>query len=104
MNFLQATMQTFKSVPESIKVSGMNTKGNYLTLTTGAVHAHSNKLNGAQSYMSKANDVQAYRFNPNGTPEEILANNPGVFQGTDGNYYVPNKWSADEPFLIDSSK
>ena len=55
-------------------------------------------------YMSKANDVQAYRFNPNGTPDEILANNPGVFRGSDGKYYLPNKWNPNEPYLIDTSK
>ncbi len=54
--------------------------------------------------MSKANEVDAYRFNPNGTPEEILANNPGVFRGADGKYYIPNKWSPNEPYLIDPSK
>ena len=53
--------------------------------------------------MSKANDVQAYRFNPNGTEEEILANNPGVF-AKDGKFYVPNKWNPQEPYLIDPSK
>ncbi len=104
MNMAQATVQTFKTIPEALKVSGQNVKGNVLTWTTGNIHAHSNKLQGAESYMSKANDVQAYRFNPNGTPEEILANNPGVFRGADGKYYLPNKWSPSEPYLIDPSK
>ena len=60
-------------------------------------------LEGAESYMSKANNVQAYRFNPNGSPEEILANNPGVFV-KDGKYYIPNKWNPDAPYEIDFSK
>lgn len=94
----------FKSMPEAFKVSGQNIKGNVLTWTTGTVHAHSNQLQGAELYMSKANDVQAYRFNPNGTPEEVIANNPGVFRGSDGKYYLPNKWSPKEPYLIDPSK
>lgn len=104
MNIAQATAKNFKVLPEALKVSGQNTKGNVLTWTTGNIHAHSNKLQGAEPYMSKANDVQAYRFNPNGTPEEILANNPGVFRGADGKYYLPNKWSPNEPYLIDASK
>ncbi len=104
MNALEATVQAFKSTPEALKMSALNTKGNVLTWTTGTVHAHSNALQGAESYMSKANDVQAYRFNPNGTPEEILANNPGVFRGADGKYYLPNKWNPSEPYLIDTSK
>ena len=94
-------LQTMKS---SAEVSAQNAKGNFLTLKTGTVHAHSNELQGAHQYMSKANDVQAYRFNPNGTPEEILANNPGVFRGADGKYYLPNKWNSAEPYLIDPSK
>ena len=104
LNMAQATLRTFKTIPEALKVSGQNVKGNVLTWTTGNIHAHSNKLQGAEGYMSKANDVQAYRFNPNGTPEEILANNPGVFRGADGKYYLPNKWAPNEPYLIDTSK
>ena len=104
MNIAQATVQTFKTLPEAVKMSGLNAKGNVLTWTTGTVHAHSNVLQGAEPYMSKANDVQAYRFNPNGTPDEILANNPGVFRGQDGKYYLPNKWNSSEPYLIDTSK
>lgn len=104
MNAVQATLQAFKSTPEALKMSALNTKGNVLTWTTGTVHAHSNALQGAEAYMSKANDVRAYRFNPNGTPDKILANNPGVFRGSDGKYYLPNKWNPNEPYLIDTSK
>ena len=104
LNIFQASKQTFKVTPEALKVSGLNAKGNVLTAVTGKVHAHSNKLQGAHKYMSKANEVDAYRFNPNGTPEEILANNPGVFRGTDGNYYVANKYKPEAPFLIDTTK
>ena len=93
-----------KTMKSSAEVSAQNAKGNYLTWKTGTVHAHSNQLQGAEPYMSKANDVQAYRFNPNGTPDEILANNPGVFRGADGKYYLPNKWNPSEPYLIDPSK
>jgi hypothetical protein len=104
LNTVEALAQNFKVLPEALKVSGQNIEGNVLTLATGNVHAHSNQLQGSNAYMSKANDVQAYRFNPNGTPEEILANNPGVFRGADGKYYLPNKWSPEEPYLIDTSK
>ena len=102
---MQATVQAFKAVPESLKVSGLNAQGNIATWSTGVVHANSNALrNGQVKYMSKANEAQAYRFNPNGTPDEILANNPGVFQGDDGNFYIPNKWNPDAPYQIDMSK
>ncbi len=95
----------FKSAPEAIKVSGANIKGNVLTWTTGKIHANSNTLRKNQvKYMSKPNEAQAYRFNPNGTEADILKNNPGVFKGQDGNYYVPNKWNPDSPHLINTSK
>ncbi len=100
----EALIQNFKATPEAVKMSGLNAKGNVLTWTTGKIHAHSNALQGAEKYMSKANDVKSYRFNPQGTPEEILANNPGVFRGADGKYYLPNKWNPGEPYLIDTSK
>lgn len=94
-----------KVAPEALSVSARNAKANLLTLTTGKIHAHCNELReDTMPYKSKPNDVQAYRFNPNGTPEEILANNPGVFQGEDGCFYVKNKWDASAPFKIDTSK
>ena len=104
LSLFQASKQNFTVVPEALKVSGLNAKGNLLTWTTGIVHAHSNKLQGAHKYMSKANEVDAYRFNPNGTPEEILANNPGVYRGPDGKYYIPNSGKPEAPYLIDASK
>lgn len=93
LNTVKALVENFKVIPEALKVSGQNIKGNVLTWTTGTVHAHSNQLRGAEPYMSKANDVQAYRLNPNGTPEEILANNPGVVQ-VNGKYGVVDKWAT----------
>ena len=105
MSIIQSTIQAFKSTPEAIKMSGINAQANITTWTTGVVQANSNALrNGQVKYMSKANEAQAYRFNPNGTPEEIVANNPGVFQGDDGNFYVPNKWNESAPFKIDTTK
>lgn len=94
-----------KVAPEALSVCARNIKGNLLTATTGRVHAHCNELReDTMPYKSKPNDVQAYRFNPNGTPEEIIANNPGVFQGEDGCFYVKNKWDASSPFKIDTTK
>ena len=105
MNALQATVQCIKSAPQAIAQSAANIKGNYLTLSTGVVHANSNALrNGQVEYMSKANEVKAYRFNPNGSESEILKNNPGVFKNADGQYCIPNKWSPEEPYIIDTTK
>lgn len=104
LSIAQATIQNFKVAPEAIKMSAVNAKGNFLTWTTGNIYAHSNKLQGAHEYMSKANEVKAYRFNPNGTAEDIIANNPGVFQDADGNFCLPNKWDPSKPYIIDTTK
>lgn len=71
--------------------------------TSKVIKAGSPELQDAIPYMSKANDVQAYRFNPNGTAKEVLSNNPGVYM-KDGKYFIPNKWDANNPYLIDTSK
>jgi len=90
-----------KAMPEAFKQSGLNIKGNALTWTSAlkgdnVIYANSNKLRalGEQhAYMSKANDVEAYRFNPNGTTKEILANNPHVEQ-VNGKFGVQDKWAT----------
>lgn len=102
---LKSLIGCFKSTPEALKTCGANIKGNVLTWTTGNIHANSNTLRSEQvKYMSKPNEAQAYRFNPNGTETDILNNNPGVFKGQDGNYYVANKWNPDSPHLINTNK
>ncbi len=104
-NIIQSTVNCFKTVPNAITQSAKNIKGNFLTAATGTIHANSNALRKGQvGYMSKANEAQAYRFNPNGTEEEILANNPGVFKDANGHYCIPNKWNPEEPYIIDTSK
>lgn len=104
-NPIQNLVNCAKVTPEATTVCLKNAKGNFLTLATGRLHANCNELReDTMPYKSKPNDVQAYRFNPNGTPEEIVSNNPGVFRGEDGNFYVKNKWDANAPFRIDTSK
>ena len=104
-NPFKNTVNCIKVSKDSLLQSGTNIKGNFLTLTTGNIHANSNVLRKNQvKYMSKANEAKSYRFNPNGTDEEILANNPGVFKGEDGKFYVNNKWDAKHPFAIDPTK
>lgn len=104
-NVLESLTGCFKATPEALKTCGANIKGNVLTWTTGNIHANSNALRSEQvKYMSKPNEAQAYRFNPNGSEADILKNNPGVFRGQDGNYYVANKWNPDSPHLINTNK
>ena len=55
-------------------------------------------------FVSKPNEVTAYRFNPNGNENDILKNNPHSFKGEDGKFYIPNKWNSDEPYVIDTKK
>lgn len=100
------TINCIKTTPQALAQSAANLKADYLTAATGAIQANSNALRAGtkgNEIVSKANDAQAYRFNPNGTPDEIVANNPGVFVGDDGNYYVNNKWDANNPFRVDTS-
>lgn len=104
-NPIQNLVNCAKVTPEAISISAKNAKGNFLTIATGRLHANCNELReDTMPYKSKPNDVQAYRFNPNGTPDEIVANNPGVFRGEDGHFYIKNKWDANAPFKIDTTK
>jgi len=89
-----------KSTPDALKVS----KGNIVTNLTGTIQADSTLLrtNVHETY-SKAADTEVYRFNPNGTPEEVLANNPNVsYEAKSGKYYVQTSWG--EKAYIDSSQ
>lgn len=109
-NPVKNVAQVFKSIPNAAKTSVQNIHGNIATWTTGVVHDNSNQMRalkaqyGEVKYMSKANEVQAYRFNPNGTDAEIMANNPGVFKNADGQWCIPNKWNPEAPFVIDTTK
>ena len=94
MNAIQATWQAIKSTPEALKVSGINAKANILTWSTGTIHPHSNimRKDVHQAY-SKPNEPKVYRFNPNGTPDEILANNPQVqYDAAAKKYYIQTSW------------
>lgn len=101
LNALQATAQCFKSTPEALKVSAANIKGNALTLTTGVVQKGSNKLQGGQQGTSKATTADVKKFDLSGSTEEVLQKyaDAGIFE-KDGNYYIPNKWNAQEPYLV----
>lgn len=101
-------MSTIRAMGENIAIApkaigqavGKYTPKPFSTVIT----AESPELQGATKYISKPNDVQAYRFNPNGTEKEILANNPHVYKTSDGKYAIPNKWNPNEPYIIDPSK
>ena len=94
MNALQATWQSIKSTPEALKVSASNIKGNVLTWTTGTIHPNSNFMRkDVYHAYSKPNEPKVYRFNPNGTPDEILANNPQVqYDAAANKYYIQTSW------------
>ena len=101
-------MSTVRAMAENVKVApkavaqavGAYKPAPFTTLIT----ANSPELANATQYMSKPNEVKAYRFNPNGSEEEILANNPNVFKTADGKFAIPNKWNPNEPYIIDPSK
>jgi hypothetical protein len=98
LNLCQTVAKTFKVVPDAVKISVRNTKGNFLTYTTGQVHANSNATRkdvqiGYQS--GNGNKVEAYKIDLNGSVEEVLAKNPGVsYEAETGKYYVQTSWGA----------
>ena len=77
-------MSTVRAMAENVKIApkavaqavGAYKPAPFTTLIT----AKSAELQNATQYISKPNEVKAYRFNPNGSEEEILANNPHVFK------------------------
>ncbi len=101
MNAIQATMQCFKSAPEAVSSSLTNVKANFLTLKTGVIQKNSNKLQGGQQATSKATTADVKKIDLSGSTDEILQkySDSGIFY-KDGNYYIPNKWNADEPYLV----
>jgi len=88
----------FKSMPEALKQSGLNIKGNYQTLTTGVIHANSNATRtGVETGYQAGNKVQdAYKVDLTGTVEEVLAKNPGLKYDAQANkYYVETSWGEN---------
>ena len=98
LSLCQTVAKTFKVVPDAVKVSAKNTKGNFLTYTTGQIHANSNATRkGVQvGYQSgNGNKVEAYKIDLNGSVEEVLAKNPGLsYEAETGKYYVQTSWGA----------
>lgn len=67
----------------------LNIKANILTFLTGVVHPNASALKNAETFMSKP--VKAYRFDPIGSINEVLARNPGVTVTKKGKYCVLDK-------------
>ncbi len=97
----QSTAQIIPAVaPKATQTTPIARAAAATTAPVGVIKAGSPELaNTSPTFMSSPSTVKAYRFNPNGTKAEILANNPGVFE-KDGQYFVPNKWSPEQPFAI----
>lgn len=109
LNTAQALVKCYKVTPEALSVSKTNIQTNFSTLlasrnASDVVTANSKTLKSATKYMSKPNDAQAYRFNPNGSEADILKNNPGTFRNAEGKYCIPNKWAPESPHIIDLTK
>lgn len=98
LNIFQSAVKTFKVVPEAAKISIRNGKGNFLTYTSGQIHANSNATrDGVQvGYQSgKGQSVEAYKIDVNGSVDEVLAKNPGLsYEAETGKYYVQTSWGA----------
>ena len=97
LNIFRATAKTFKVIPDAYRVSVINGKGNFLTYTTGQIHANSNATrNGVEvGYQSDGKKLEAYKIDLNGSVDEVLAKNPGLSYDADaGKYYVQTSWGA----------
>jgi hypothetical protein len=97
LNIFRATAKTFKVIPDAYRVSVINGKGNFLTYTTGQIHANSNATrNGVEvGYQSDGKKLEAYKIDLNGSVDEVLARNPGLSYDADaGKYYVQTSWGA----------
>ena len=89
-----------KALPETIKQSGMNIKGNYLTWMSAlkgdkVIYANSNATrNGVLIGEQSGNKVpDAYKVDLEGTVDEVLAKNPGLsYDAEAGKYYVQTSW------------
>ena len=99
-NIVKDTATCFKVAPEAIKVSGTNIAGNVSTLASGTITKGSNKLQGGTKGTSKATSADVKRLDLTGSQEEVITRykDSGIFY-KDGEYYIPNKWSAEEPYL-----
>ena len=89
----------FEVAPDSFTVS----KANIVSNLTGVFQPNSTLLRKSYEGYSKPVETEVYRFNPKGSTEEILANNPHVsFETETGKYYVQTNWG--EKAYIDLNK
>ncbi len=91
-----------KAIPESLKVSQLNAKGNILTWASAlkgdkVIYKNSNATrSGVMVGRQTGNPVEdAYRVDLKGSVEEVLAKNPGLSYDKElGKYYVQTSWGA----------
>lgn len=113
LTYAQAVKTAIKSTPDALKTSGQNIKGNALTWMSQikgdkVIYAHSNATRqdvmvGHQS--GGGNKVESYKVDLTGTPEEILAKNPGLCYDEAANkFYVQTSWGSksyvDENYMF----
>ena len=99
-SWLTNVVEGTKALPESMKVSGMNIKGNALTWASTikgdkTIYANSNATrSGVMTGTQAGNKVQdAYKVDLNGTVDEVLAKNPGLsYDAEAGKFYVQTSW------------
>ena len=103
LSFTQSVETAIKATPDALKTSGQNIKGNALTWASQikgdkVIYAHSNATRqdvmvGHQS--GGGNKVESYKVDLTGTPEEILAKNPGLsYDAAANKYYVQTSWGS----------
>lgn len=68
---------------------------------TGVVQKNSNLMQGGQQGTSKATTADVKKIDLSGSTEEVLQkySDSGIFY-KDGDYWIPNKWNASEPYQV----
>ena len=97
----------FKAIPESMKVSGMNIKGNVLTWTSAVkgdkvIYANSNATRTNLQHTVQNSKVEAYKVDLNGTVDEVLAKNPGLSYDAETVYFVQTSWGEKSVISSDN--
>lgn len=97
---LQAAMAPIKAVT----TPGSEIQANALSVKTGIIQPGATVLReGTFEVQAQSPAREVYKFDPNGTPEEVLAKNPHVeYEAETGRYYVKASWG--ENVYIDTSQ
>ncbi|MBQ7450163.1 hypothetical protein IJS77_02005 [bacterium] len=92
-----AVSQVFSIPVKAATTANSEIQANALTQATGIIQPGSTVLKeGLYEAQAQSPARQAYKFDPSGTPEQVLAKNPHVqYDATTGKYYVKASWGEN---------